>query len=338
MMFHLEHIEPCPGNPMSLFDFYIMVDWSGAMRRRGMRADTIWTAYGGIEAENPKTDSPFSRTEAIHLIHSLLDEQSRKMLRVLLCFDFAFGFPRDFSAALQTATGKTDAALPWLATWQYLSDAIKDDVGTVLHRKPTNRSNRFDVANTINSLLSLSPEAPGPFWCASPEAAYSYIPQNRPHQPFQTGQGFSIQPLRFTDQRARSGTPFRLFGTASVGSQSLTGIPRLNNLRFDSMFATRSAIWPFETGWATKAIWLPDHVSILHAEIYPSVREPSADLIKDRGQVRSMWEWARDLDRRELLWFEFARPTEIDPGSPEDIAIQLTEGWILGSSPTVRRH
>jgi hypothetical protein len=41
------------------------------------------------------------------------------MLRVLLCFDFAFGFPRDFSAALQTATGKTDSALPWLATWQY---------------------------------------------------------------------------------------------------------------------------------------------------------------------------------------------------------------------------
>ena len=82
---------------MSLFDFYIMVDWSGAMRRRGMRANTIWTAYGGIEAQNPKTDSPFSRTEAIHLIHSLIDERSRKMLRVLLCFDFAYGFPRGFS-------------------------------------------------------------------------------------------------------------------------------------------------------------------------------------------------------------------------------------------------
>ena len=119
----------------------------------------------------------------------------------------------------------------------------------------------------------------------------------------QTGQGFLIQLLRFTDQRARSGTPFRLFGTASVGSQSLTGISRLNNLRFDLRFATRSTIWPFETGWATEAKWLLDHVSILHAEIYPSVREPSADLIKDRGQVRSMWEWARNLDRQELLWF-----------------------------------
>jgi hypothetical protein len=122
---------------MSLFDFYIMVDWSGAARRRGMRADTIWIAYGGIETENPPTVSPFSRTEAIHLIHSLLDEQSRNMLRALLCCDFAHGFPRDFSAALQTATGKADAALPWLATWQYLSEAIKDDEGSVLRKKPT---------------------------------------------------------------------------------------------------------------------------------------------------------------------------------------------------------
>ena len=41
-----------------------------------------------------------------------------------------------------------------------------------------------------------------------------------------------------------------------------------------------------------------------------------------------MWEWACELDRQELLWFEFARPVEIDPGTPEDIAVQLTEGWI----------
>jgi hypothetical protein len=44
---------------MSLFDFYIMVDWSGAARRRGMRADAICIAYGDIKAEKPKTVSPF---------------------------------------------------------------------------------------------------------------------------------------------------------------------------------------------------------------------------------------------------------------------------------------
>jgi hypothetical protein len=84
-----------------------------------------------------------------------------------------------------------------------------------------------------------------------------------------------------------------------------------------------------------KAKWLPKHVSILHGEIYPSVRNPLPDEIKDRGQVRAMWEWARDLDCDDLLWREFCRPIEIAPGSKEDIAIQLTEGWILGCSPTV---
>ena len=80
------------------------------------------------------------------------------------------------------------------------------------------------------------------------------------------------------------------------------------------------------------------NTSIIHAEIYPSVREPKPDTIKDRGQVRAMWEWARELDRQELLWCEFCRPLDIDPSSNEDIAIQLTEGWILGASPTVRNQ
>jgi hypothetical protein len=49
-----------------------------------------------------------------------------------------------------------------------------------------------------------------------------------------------------------------------------------------------------------------------------------------------MWQWARDLDCDNLLWREFCRPIEVETGSKEDLAIQLTEGWILGCcSPTV---
>jgi precorrin-8X/cobalt-precorrin-8 methylmutase len=121
-----------------------------------------------------------------------------------------------------------------------------------------------------------------------------------------------------------------------VGSQSLSGIARLYELRNDPQLTAASVVWPFETGWATKANWLPKHALIVHAEIYPSVRDPKPDTIKDRGQVRAMWEWARDLDGQNLLWCEFCRPIDIEPGFKEDIAIQLTEGWILGASPTVR--
>jgi precorrin-8X/cobalt-precorrin-8 methylmutase len=323
---------------MPLFDFYIMVDWSGAARRRGMRADSIWIAFGGVEDEGPKMLSPFSRSEAVHFVRELLQTQLSEGRRALVCFDFAYGFPRDFAAALQSATGAAEHALPWLVVWEFLRNEIIDDEGTTSDRKPSNRSNRFEVANKVNSLLSEGAGSCGPFWCASAEATYQYLAQTRPQQPFQSAQGFLIQPLRLTDLRARSGTPFRLYGTASVGSQTLTGIPRLHELRFAPEFSQQSKVWPFETGWATKASWLGEGISIVHAEIYPSVQEPLADAIKDRGQVRSMWTWASELDRQDLLWFEFARPVEIDPGSPEDITVQLTEGWILGSSPTVRHQ
>ena len=63
---------------MALFDFYIMVDWSGGARRRGGRPDTIWIAYGRTGADEPLTDSPFSRTEAVRLIHSLLVNESNR--------------------------------------------------------------------------------------------------------------------------------------------------------------------------------------------------------------------------------------------------------------------
>lgn len=321
---------------MPLFDFYIMVDWSGGARRRGGRSDTIWIAHGPISSDGPVTSSPLSRTEAVHFIQALLVKEIEANRRVLLCFDFAYGYPVDFAAAVQAATGKSDRDLPWLLVWQYLSEHIKDDEGTAPGAKLNNQSNRFEVANQINALLSPDAKAAGPFWCVSPEATYLYIPQRRPPEPFQTAQGYVVKGLRLTDKRARSGSPFRLFGTASVGSQSLTGIARLHHLRHDPKLAAVSVVWPFETGWATKAKWLPKHVLVLHAEIYPSVRDPMPDEIKDRGQVRAMWQWARDLDHDNLLWCEFCRPIEVETGSKEDLAIQLTEGWILGSSPTVR--
>jgi hypothetical protein len=319
---------------MALFDSYIMVDWSGGARRRGGRSDTIWIAHGPRTAETPLTHSPHSRTEAIRLIEPILEEAIRSKRHVLLSFDFAYGYPVDFGVALQAATGKSDRDLPWITVWQYLSEHLKDDEGTAPAAKPNNRSNRFEVANRINALLSPDSKKTGPFWCALEDAACQYIPQKRPPEPFQTAQGYMVRGLRLADKRARSGSPFRLFGTASVGSQSLTGIARLHQLRNDPKLAGASAVWPFETGWAAKAKWLPKHVLILHAEIYPSVRDPLPDEIKDRGQVRAMWQWARDLDRDNLLWREFCRPIEVETGSKEDLAIQLTEGWILGCSPT----
>jgi hypothetical protein len=209
------------GRAMSFFDFYIMVDWSGGARRRGGRSDTIWIAHGPTIADAPLTDSPFSRTEAIHLIHSLLVNEIESKRSVLLCFDFAYGYPVDFAAAFQAATGKSDLDLPWLMVWRYLSEQIRDDEGTALGAKPNNRSNRFEVANQINALLSPDPRVAGPFWCAWPNGAYRHIQQTKPPEQFKTTKGYVVKGLRLTDERIKSGSPFRLFGNGSVGSQSL---------------------------------------------------------------------------------------------------------------------
>jgi precorrin-8X/cobalt-precorrin-8 methylmutase len=77
---------------MPLFDFYIMIDWSGAARRRGRHSDCIWIAHGATEADEPVTDSPFSRTEAIRLIRSVLLKEIASGLRVFVGFDFAYGY------------------------------------------------------------------------------------------------------------------------------------------------------------------------------------------------------------------------------------------------------
>jgi precorrin-8X/cobalt-precorrin-8 methylmutase len=315
---------------MSLFDSYVMVDWSGSNRRRSGRADCIWIAYGPATSVEPSTLSPPSRTDAEHFIGAQLEPfLAAKKGRVLLCADFGYAYPAGFASLLTKSD--CDEMPPWRVVWHYLSSHVQDDLGTKPGQRPTNRSNRFEVASAINATVS-GPASLGPFWCLFKPGSYSCIPQKQPTQPFACTNK-TIAPLRITDGRANSDTPFRIFGTGSVGSQVLTGVPRLQNIRFDSKFANCSAVWPFETGWAPKSgSWLDPAVRILHAEIYPSVRAPLTDTIKDRGQVRAMWHWARDLDRMNQLAKEFAIPSGIKSGSAEDHLIRSEEGWILGCS------
>ena len=313
---------------MPLFDAYVMVDWSGSDRRRAGRQDCIWIAHGPATAATPATVSPPSRTEAEHIIRAQLQPIiAAKKGRVLLCADFGYGYPAGFASLLSNSASA--AVPPWRVVWQYLIKYVHDDLGTKPGRQSTNRSNRFEVASAINAAVS-NPASPGPFWCLFKPGGYACVPQKRPPQPFGCAAG-NIGPLGITDRRAKSDTPFRLFGTGSVGSQVLTGIPRLESIRFDPEFARCSAVWPFETGWApATGSWLDPELRVLHAEIYPSVRAPLTDTIKDRGQVRDMWRWARDLDAKNFLIKEFAIPPGITSGSEEDIVIRKEEGWILG--------
>ncbi len=315
---------------MPLFDSYIMVDWTGGNSRSSNKANCIWIAYGPATDQTPTCHSPPSRTEAIAFITDQLTPLFRGNLgrRTLVCFDFAYAFPVGLAQHLPQLIGE-ESDLPWRRVWKYLADNVKDDIGTKPGRVPTNHSNRFVVANTLNSLLS-PPGTFGPFWCSDNPNIYPFIPQNKPAHPFVSSRNVCINAFRICDICVSCDTAFRLFGIGSVGSQLIVGIPRLHQLRYADSFRHVSMVWPFETGWASPSgDWLPEATRIVHAEIYPSVRDPLEDTVRDRGQVKAMWTWARDTDRAGLLQARFAISTGIQPGSAEDLTIRQEEGWIL---------
>lgn len=311
---------------MPLFDAYVMVDWSSRNARGGGKRDCIWIAHGAASDDKPKTMSPYSRTEAEQAIRSIIEPIVSKKGRTLVCADFPYGFPRGFTSLLHEAQWNMP---PWCRVWQFLKRNVRDDIGTKFGRKPSNRSNRFEVASAINT--NSEGTSAGPFWCLYRAGSYNSVPQTQPPQPIILPGGQIIEPLRITDTRASGDTPFRIFGNGSVGSQIITGIPRLASIRFDPELADFSAVWPFETGWAPlTGRWLRSNLWILHAEIYPSVRKALHDSIKDRGQVRAMWCWARNLDQNDQLFREFSKPPCIKRSSREDKVIRNEEGWILG--------
>jgi len=318
---------------MSLFDYYIMVDWSGGNSRRCNRNDCIWLAYGASDQPAPACESHPSRTETTRRVAELLNEVVRSGKRALACFDFAFGYPRGFAAHLPT---NAPAVPLWKAVWTYLANCLTDNIGTKPGRRPTNRSNRFEVANDLNGMIG-EPSRQGPFWCAEPNwrrrrgaaGLPVCIPQEMPAQLFVSSRGEQIPASRLADQVVQADYVFRLFGNGSVGSQAITGIPRLHELRATPGLASISAVWPFETGWAPAVSgdgWLTG-IQIVLAEIYPSVRKPLEDDVRDRGQVRAMWHWARDLDRTNALLARFARPPAVTPGDEQ--AVITEEGWVL---------
>jgi len=312
-----------------------MVDWSGGNSRSANKPNCIWIAHGSADALEPNTESPGSRTEAIDRIIKLSCQhfEQNNQHRILSCFDFGFAFSRGFATHMPVLELNDQ---PWLRVWNYLDANIEDDVGTLPGRSPTNKSNRFDVANNLNHLFHQ--QGIGPFWSVDPNwrnardaaGVQVFIPQNKPVD-FVSNAGVQIPQLRIVDQIIDSDFPFRLFGNGSVGSQMLTGIPKLQQLRQSQELSRfgQCKVWPFETGWSlpNDNEWLTPEARLVLAEVYPSIMPALADQVVDRGQVRAMWHWARDQDHEDALQTRFERPEALT--DEQDVIVRCEEGWIL---------
>lgn len=279
------------------FDTFVVVDWSAAAAPSPVkpRKDAIWIAVahaGEVTCSYHRT-----RHDAMAMLSALFAAETAAGRRVVAGFDFPFAYPQGFARKL---TGRDDP----LAVWETLAQRVTD--------APDNANNRFDVARQLNRLFP----GVGPFWGCPAAAGDDVLPakgtQRHDHGLPEKREVETLPHL------GRAQPCWKLYTTGSVGSQALTGIPRLQALR--DRFGDDLAVAPFQAA----------HTSIVLVELFPSlIADVVAELadqdeINDRAQVR-------------ILASALAA---LDSGTLNDMLAQgdPVEGWILGAEqPDVLR-
>jgi hypothetical protein len=142
------------------FDTIAIVDWSAGKRSpKRPSKDSIWigVSYGD------RGDTQFyfrTRIEAEHWITQFIRSEAEAGRRLLLGFDFPFGYPKGVARAV---TGSDDP----IALWQWLESRIRDD--------DSGLNNRFDVAEELNRCFDGS----GPFWGKPFEDKWPDVPYRK---------------------------------------------------------------------------------------------------------------------------------------------------------------
>jgi len=304
-----------------LFDAYMAVDWSArdTPSPRQPSRDAIWLAHQAARLELTATAYVRTRQECFEQLRGLLVEHVANGQRVFVGFDFPFGYPSGFAAALglQASTGGP----AWRLIWSELSWFISD--------QPGNSNNRFDAAALLNRRCG--GERPGPLWGCPGGIPRPGLPARSPGYPYAAGRGPRLERLRWTEKRQQGTQPaWKLFGAGSVGSQCLVGIPYVHRLREDPELQAVSRIWPFETGFAMPAA-IPGEPVIVHAEIWPRLApgRNAAAPIRDEDQVRAMVSWLRSLDDRGWMEELLRTPPNLPPGALRQVLVE--KGWIAGT-------
>lgn len=220
---------------MKPFRRFVMVDWSGG-NDRGPRPkkDAIWIGEDGQAPVYCR-----NRQIAEDWLAARIETALTAAERLLIGFDFPFGYPSGFAAAL---CGRTDP----FALWGWLAVRVED---------APDANNRFDLAGKINRHLG---QGRGPFWGNGLRRDIDGLPRTKQgyHNPFPD--------RRACDLAAKgSFTCWQLAGAGAVGSQVLMGLPVLARLR--DRFSGQIGVWPFE----------PLHRPVAFVEIWPGLIEPA---------------------------------------------------------------
>lgn len=313
-----DHLPPHGGVHVTsvarLFDRYVMVDWSANNRRKKGR-DSIWVrSVAAADDARDVIQNPATRHEATEIVRALLVDSVGRNERVLVGFDFPYGYPSGFAAALGLD------GVPWRATWTYLCHEIQDS--------DRNRSNRFEVAARLNETL-----VEHCYWGRPAKQVLEHLSSGKDTVVYRgTGTDVRLSEWRQTE-RALHGCGvypqpvWKLLGAGSVGSQALVGIPRVASLRDDPALGCHSLVWPFEVVIPATEPGVP---AVVHAEVWPSLVDIAAAVaiptnagkVRDQVQVEQLALHLRQLD-------DDARLVDLFAAAPPSVVDE--EGWILGA-------
>ncbi|NOC46267.1 gephyrin-like molybdotransferase Glp [Ruegeria sp. HKCCD7559] len=242
-----------------------MVDWSGGNDTGPTpRKDAIWACI----ARNGKAFDPEylrNRRIAEQRLDALIRAELKAGRRLLLGFDFPFGYPCGFARAM---TGTDDP----LVLWDWFDQQVEDS---------PKANNRFDLAGRINLQFG----GRGPFWMNGLRRDINGLPRTKSDysNPFPN--------RRVVETLAKgSFTCWQMAGAGAVGGQVMMGLPILNRLRH--RFAGQISVWPFE----------PLDKPVAFVEIWPSLTLGAAPdgRIKDAWQVEQVALTLSRLTEQEL--------------------------------------
>ncbi len=290
---------------MALFDRYLMVDWSAASKPTTGK-DSVWACLSERDGDAIRLNEAINfptRSAFMDWFARQADEAIRTGARLLAGFDFAFAYP---AGAAERMAGSPDA----LDLWRVIGESLEDG--------DDNANNRFELAGRINRQAFADGHV---FWGLPSNQTIDGLTHRKP-----PARSDNLGRKRLAEARAKGAqSVWQLYYNGSVGSQSLTGIARLQAFRTAGHRAEHVAVWPFETGFSPFA---PKAVTI--AEIYPSLFKDKlkADRIKDRAQVQLLAEMFADFDSDERLQILLGRPDDVSEAEAD--LIRREEGWILG--------
>ncbi len=298
------------------FDQFIIVDWSArsAPSPASPTKDAIWVATASVATGLITTHYFRTRLACFAYLQAQLHLAVQLGQRTLLGLDVIYAYPAGFAKVLGLKKNE-----PWKAIWALIAELMEDNAN--------NHNNRFAVGAELNRRSRASS---GPFWGVPAGQSGIFLGAKKDFDYPVLTKKAKLAEKRLVETRC-SGmqSAWKLAYTGSVGSQGLTAIPYLQQLRFeDPLLAPHSLVWPFETGFTRQPLQ-GEAALILHAEIWPSLIErPGEDPIADREQVQYVAKWLLHTQAEGKLAAYFDLPKELDQKAAKKCREE--EGWVLG--------